>query len=78
LKDFSSSIKEISKNKTEPNDFKGILISDIFEIERGSAKYTKGFIIENYGEHSVYSSQTENNGIIGRVNCYDYDCECLS
>ncbi|CAG8464388.1 32559_t:CDS:10 [Gigaspora margarita] len=78
LKDFSSSIKEISKNETEPNDFKEILISDIFEIKKGSSKYTKKFIDENPGEYPVYSSQTVNEGIIGKINSYDYDCECLT
>ncbi|KLL02790.1 MAG: hypothetical protein MRERV_69c001 [Mycoplasmataceae bacterium RV_VA103A] len=78
LKDFSSFIKEISKNETEPNDFKEILISDIFEIKKGSSKYTKKFIDENPGEYPVYSSQTDNYGIIGKINYYDYDCECIT
>jgi hypothetical protein len=50
----------------------------IFEIKKGLAKYTKGFVQKNRGEYPLYSSQTINEGIIGKINCYDYDCECLT
>jgi restriction endonuclease S subunit len=78
LKNFSNFIKETGKNETESNDFKEIFLSDVFEIKKGSSKYTNEFINENLGEHPVYSSQTTNDGIIGKTNCYDYDCECLT
>jgi len=78
LKNFSDSIKEMNKYEDKSNDFIEILLSDIFEIKKGLLKYTKEFIHKNYGEYPVYSSQTKDNGIIGKINTYDYDCECLT
>jgi len=78
LKDFSKLIKEIGKDENEPSKFKEILLSDVFEIKKGQPKYNKKFIDENPGKYPIYSSQTTSEGIIGKVNCYDYDCECLT
>src|SRR5436189_36761 len=51
---------------------------EIFEIKKGLAKYTNDFVQKNPGEYPLYSSQTINEGIIGNINCCDYDCECLT
>lgn len=34
---------------------------------------SKEFIRDNAGNYPVYSSQTENNGILGKINSYKYD-----
>lgn len=78
LKNFALSMSKIEKDESETINFEEALISDIFEIKKGSAGYTKKFINENPGEYPVYSSQTTEEGIIGRINSYDYDCECLT
>lgn len=51
---------------------------EIFEPKKGNAKYTKDYIRKNIGDYPVYSSQTTNEGIIGRINSFDYNTKCLT
>ncbi len=46
-----------------------------FEKGKNAALYTNEYIGSNEGEYPVYSGQTENNGIMGKINSYDYDTE---
>jgi type I restriction enzyme S subunit len=39
---------------------------------------SKDYLTENAGEFPVYSSQTANNGIFGRIRSYDYDFESIT
>ena len=39
---------------------------------------SKDFIKDNAGDYPVYSSQTENDGVLGKINTYKYDGECLT
>lgn len=39
---------------------------------------SKNYLRENTGEYPVYSSQTANEGILGRINTYDYDGEYIT
>ena len=48
-----------------------------FEIERGRV-ISKIEIEENIGEYPVYSSQTTNNGELGKINSYDFDGEYVT
>ncbi|MEG0798440.1 MAG: restriction endonuclease subunit S, partial [Acidaminococcaceae bacterium] len=52
-------------------------ISEIANISRGVV-ISKGDILNNIGEYPVYSSQTENNGELGKINRYAYDGEYLT
>ena len=52
-------------------------IEDICDISRGIV-ISKGFIKNNAGDYPVYSSQTENDGILGKINTYKYDGEYLT
>ena len=52
-------------------------VENICEISRGKV-ISKDFIKENYGEYPVYSSQTENNGMLGWISTFDYDGEYLT
>lgn len=55
-------------------------LKQFFEFEKGkdAQKYTKEYIGLHAGEYRVYSGQTENDGIMGYVDTYDYDIEeCL-
>ena len=73
--------KEFSSFKIKLDDkykIKEFLISDLFFIEKGNAKYTKAYFRANNGAFPVYSSQTTNDGEIGKINSYDYDTECLT
>lgn len=47
------------------------------ELSRGRVM-SKGYLAENAGEYPVYSSQTANNGEIGRIKSYDYEGEFLT
>ena len=60
-----------------PNGVEFFKIKDICYVSRGVV-ISKQDIIENFGEFPVYSSQTENNGELGKINTYAYDGEYLT
>ena len=60
-----------------PNGVERKSIGDICDICRGRVM-SKDYISENKGEYPVYSSQTENNGELGRIATFDFDGEYLS
>ena len=39
---------------------------------------SKGYLAENAGDYPVYSSQTANNGEIGKINTFDFDGEFIN
>ena len=52
-------------------------LKDLFHFEKGknAQTYTKEYIGANEGSFPVYSGQTENNGIMGKISSFDYDVE---
>lgn len=52
-------------------------IDEICTITRGRVM-SKDYIRDNQGEYPVYSSQTENNGELGKISTYDFDGEYLT
>ena len=52
-------------------------LGDVCEIKRGRV-LSKKYLEDNKGQYPVYSSQTVNNGEIGKINSYDYDGEYLT
>lgn len=48
-----------------------------FKLERGRV-ISKTEIIENKGKYPVYSSQTSNNGELGKINTYDFEGEYVT
>ncbi len=60
---------------TEPVEWKSL--SDISTLTRGEVM-SKDYIRNNQGIYPVYSSQTSNNGIIGKINSYQFDGEYLT
>lgn len=52
-------------------------IGEICSLSRGKV-YSKDYLRNNPGEYPVYSSQTTNNGELGRISTYDIDGEYLS
>lgn len=63
-----------------PENWKKVYLKTYYDFEKGknAALYTKEFIDQNNGEYPVYSGQTENNGIMGEINTFDYNLEeCL-
>lgn len=49
----------------------------LFRLVKGinAAKLTKEYISENQGEYPVYSGQTEDDGLMGSIDWYDFDFE---
>ncbi|MBW2573373.1 MAG: restriction endonuclease subunit S [Deltaproteobacteria bacterium] len=47
-------------------------VGEICQISRGRVM-SKDYLKANIGEYPVYSSQTANQGVFGRINTYDYD-----
>ena len=70
-------INEINEENIITN-YIDIKLSQLFTIKKGDSKYTKEYINKNKGNYPVYSSQTTNEGIIGSINTYDYDCKCIT
>lgn len=52
-------------------------LETVCELSRGKV-YSKTYIAANAGNYPVYSSQTANNGELGRISTFDYDGEYLT
>ena len=52
-------------------------LSSIADLSRGKV-ISKDYIKDNGGDYPVYSSQSENEGILGRINSYMYDGKYLT
>ena len=50
---------------------------NVAKLSRGKVM-SKQFLEENKGEYPVYSSQTANNGEIGRISSFEYDGEYIT
>jgi len=78
--EYERKLKELTVNfNNEDVAIKEVSISDIFDVKKGLAKYTNAYIHSiKDGMYDLYSSQTKDNGVIGKIDTYDYDCECLT
>ena len=52
-------------------------VDEICNISRGVV-ISKDYIRDNPGDYPVYSSQTENDGVLGKINSYSYDGEYIT
>ncbi|HDO8034518.1 TPA: restriction endonuclease subunit S [Legionella pneumophila] len=52
-------------------------LGGIATLKRGRVM-SKGYLVDNAGDYPVYSSQTVNNGMIGRIDTFDFDGEYIS
>lgn len=80
---FGKIIKEkrdILKKKSNliNSNFKNVIVEDIFEIIGEGSHITKKYINDNKGKYPVYSGQTLNDGLYGKIKEYKYDCEMLT
>lgn len=64
-------------NKLCPDGVEYKTIQDLCNISRGRVM-SKDYIKNNFGDFPVYSSQTENNGELGKIATYDFDGEYLT
>lgn len=52
-------------------------LNEVFRITRGRV-LSKEYLRDHIGKYPVYSSQTANNGEIGKIDTYDFDGEYLT
>ncbi len=60
-----------------PNGVEFVKVGDIAKITRGKVM-SKDFLRDNAGEYPVYSSQTENDGMLGSISTYMFDGEYVT
>lgn len=58
-------------------DVKWLPLLEISKLKRGRVM-SKNYLSENLGEYPVYSSQTANNGEIGKINSFDFSGEYIT
>lgn len=75
---YQNDIKDIQISFDNEYSFVELLVSDIFTIIKGKSKYTNEYIKDNKGSYPVYSSQTTDDGMIGRISTFDLEEECLT
>ncbi|ELC8390743.1 restriction endonuclease subunit S [Clostridium perfringens] len=59
-----------------PNEYRIAKVKSLFNIGRG--RVISLLDIDDNGEYPVYSSQTKNDGCLGYINTYDFDCSQLT
>ena len=64
-------------NELCPDGVRFKRIDEICSISRGRV-ISKDYIRDNKGDYPVYSSQTENNGELGKISTYDFEGEFLT
>jgi len=71
-------IKDMKIDISGKCEKKSVPVTQIFDTEKGSAKYTKKYMHDHGGKYPVYSSQTSNLGQIGGIDTYDHSEECFT
>ena len=66
-----------SDNSTDESKWEWKTLGEVATLSRGKV-YSKEYLRDNKGDFPVYSSQTANNGELGRINSYDYDGDYLT
>ncbi|MCD6595745.1 restriction endonuclease subunit S, partial [bacterium] len=64
-------------SEKETIELKKYPLFEIFDFISGNSKITVKYINKNKGEYPVYSSNTKNKGIMGYINSYDHEKECI-
>lgn len=65
-----------TKDNETPVITEEFLITDLFDIYRGSGKYTKSYVQKHKGEYGLFSGNTF--GRFADIDSFDYDTSCLS
>ena len=59
------------------SDLQWKTLGEVAELKRGRV-ISKEYLYENIGEYPVYSSQTVNNGEIGKIKTFDFEQEAIT
>lgn len=65
-----------TKDNEAPVITEEFLITDLFDIYRGSGKYTKSYVQKHKGEYGLFSGNTF--GRFADIDSFDYDIPCLT
>ena len=60
-----------------PNGVEFKPLGEVATLSRGKV-YSKEYLRDNPGKYPVYSSQTANDGVLGKIDSFDYDGEYLT
>ena len=52
-------------------------LGEVCDLKRGRVM-SKSYLTDNAGNYPVYSSQTANNGMIGKINTFDFEGEFVT
>lgn len=74
---FEKNLKHISGFKFVPKGWNISLVKDIFELGRGRV-ISQNEIDSKPGSYPVYSSQSVNDGIMGKIDSFDFEGEFLT
>ncbi len=69
--------KVIEQKDEEVKNYSSKRIEDLFTLAKGNSKYTKRYMKQHKGLFPVYSSKTQDEGIIGYIDSFDYDVESV-
>ncbi len=58
-------------------EVKWMPLGEVAELKRGRV-ISKEYLYENVGDYPVYSSQTVNNGEIGKINTFDFEQKAIT
>ena len=73
IKEYQEKIKKLNIEMYNTKSNKVVRMDELFDIEKGKARYTNRYIQDHKGEFPLYSSQTVNDGIIGWIDTFDFD-----
>lgn len=76
--EYQKQIRNLSIEMDLEYEFEEKKLTEIFDIIKGKQVYTNDYIRKHKGNTPVYSSQTVNDGIIGYIDTFDFDCNALT
>ena len=77
---FEMVVDDLSKqrlNISSSAQFVSVAIGSFMEFKKGKAKYIEKYCNAHLGQYPVYSASTKGNNIIGEIDSFDHDRECL-
>lgn len=77
LKEDYEKIDNFKVDVSSKYETKSVPITELFDLKKGNAKYTKKYVDSHKGEYPIYSANTKNKGLLGHINSFDYDMECI-
>jgi len=76
LAEFDEPLAEIEKKNHDNGRLVGLSVKEVFDIKRGSGKYTKKYVQDHQGSYPLYSGNTF--GVFARIESFDFDMPALS